>query len=604
MQVLLRPDVAAVPHDHLIDLAVHDRVGTHDVRPGAGNQIGPQVVARSPAVDAVAVGRYDRQSALSPRRRPDEGVQACAFVRHRCGDRTREQAGTDVLHRAEVTGLASVDPEDAYLVAIPPLHQPLETVGEEGIAVANEDGATVDPPPQMTDRAGTAQESGGLVGDMHGRATQVCSDVVSPIVDVHRDVAGMRTHRIQGEIQQRNPIDGAQGLGPKVRQGAQPSAQPGGENDRAQLTATLRAGRHLSSVSTPPTAHPAEFDHGRHKRRTVATPVVELGGVGGACGRRTPSPPPIQHSVPMPARAQPDPATLPVLVRMADAQAAGLTKDQVRQRVRSGRWQPMSTGIYLREHVTSDDPFEDERLQHAHRARAAVMTHAESVIALSSAAAIHGLPLVSPLPEVVHLISATGRAGLRAGVNIHRLPLLARDVLDGEIPVTTPLRTWIDISRTSTLADSLALADAAVRRGYFTSGEAQLAATDLRGRGCRRVRAAAVLVDGRRESPLESWSAACFHAWGLPAPDPQAVILDRQGSFVARVDFLWKEQGVIGEADGALKYADPRTIYDEKLREDRLRTLGFRVIRWGWDDLRHPDDLRFRLFGALARLGR
>lgn len=302
----------------------------------------------------------------------------------------------------------------------------------------------------------------------------------------------------------------------------------------------------------------------------------------------------------MPARAQQDPPDLPDLVRMAQAQAAGLTKDQVRQRVRSGAWQAMSTGIYLRRPVASNDPFEAERLQHAIRARAAVMTHADSVIALSSAAAVHGLPLVTPLPDIVHVISPTGRAGVRAGVNIHRLPLLVRDVLDGDVPVTTPLRTWIDISRISPLADSLAVGDAAVRRGYVTPDEVQVAVAQLRGRGCRRVRTAAVLIDGRRESPLESWSAACFHAWGLPMPEPQAVILDRQGFFVARVDFLWEARGVIGEADGALKYADPQTIYDEKRREDRLRALGFRVIRWGWADLRRPDDLRFRLFRALS----
>jgi hypothetical protein len=40
-----------------------------------------------------------------------------------------------------------------------------------------------------------------------------------------------------------------------------------------------------------------------------------------------------------------------------------------------------------------------------------------------------------------------------------------------------------------------------------------------------------------------------------------------------------------------MKYADGNgdILFQEKLREDRLRRLGYTVIRVTWDDLRRPE---------------
>lgn len=312
----------------------------------------------------------------------------------------------------------------------------------------------------------------------------------------------------------------------------------------------------------------------------------------------------------MPSHSGPDPLGLPDLVTNEEARAAGLTDDQVRQRVRSGRWRPVARGVYLRHATQLVDPHEVARLEHVHRALAAGMTHVDSVIALQSAAAVRGLPTVSELPPEVHLISARGRSGTRDGVSIHRLPLDPADVTllpnrPGSDPahrhllVTSPLRTWVDIARSSTLADGLSVGDRALRQGLVRADELSEAADLVRGRGSRRVRVAASLVHAGRETPLESWSAACFHEWGLPEPQVQVVVEDDTGRFVGRVDFLWDEFGIIGEADGALKYEHREAIYAEKRREDWLRELGFRVIRWGWADLRRPARLRQRLEAAL-----
>lgn len=121
-----------------------------------------------------------------------------------------------------------------------------------------------------------------------------------------------------------------------------------------------------------------------------------------------------------------------------------------------------------------------------------------------------------------------------------------------------------------------------------------------------RGRKALDLVDGRRESPLESWSFVRLHGRGIAMPIPQAEVFDEDGRFVARVDGWWPEHGTVCEVDGRQKYAlgannNPstiagplvqesaeatrRAIVAEKVREDRLRALGLQVVRWGYLDV-------------------
>jgi hypothetical protein len=52
---------------------------------------------------------------------------------------------------------------------------------------------------------------------------------------------------------------------------------------------------------------------------------------------------------------------------------------------------------------------------------------------------------------------------------------------------------------------------------------------------------------------------------------------------ISRVDFLWPDQRVIGEADGLAKYKDILDLHAEKLRQERLERAGWTVVRWTWD---------------------
>lgn len=120
--------------------------------------------------------------------------------------------------------------------------------------------------------------------------------------------------------------------------------------------------------------------------------------------------------------------------------------------------------------------------------------------------------------------------------------------------------------------------------------------------GIRRAVAAVAHMNVRRESPLESRSYLFFYEQDLPLPEMRVTIYDDDGVFVARVDFLWRRQRTIGEADGRGKYTDRDVLYAEKQREDRLRELGYEVVRWDWDGVtRAPQRKGARIRAAFAR---
>jgi very-short-patch-repair endonuclease len=67
------------------------------------------------------------------------------------------------------------------------------------------------------------------------------------------------------------------------------------------------------------------------------------------------------------------------------------------------------------------------------------------------------------------------------------------------------------------------------------------------------------------------------------------------------VDFLFRQERVVVEFDGAVKYGGAAqsgqlALVAEKRREDAIRRLGYVVVRLTWADLRNPERV-----GALVR---
>jgi hypothetical protein len=123
--------------------------------------------------------------------------------------------------------------------------------------------------------------------------------------------------------------------------------------------------------------------------------------------------------------------------------------------------------------------------------------------------------------------------------------------------------------------------------------------------GVRKARAAIALSEPLTESVLESRSRLKLHDFGLPRPTPQVSIANEWGGFVARVDFYWDEFGVVGEADGDVKYGgiDPEPLINENKRHGQLNDLDLGVVRWGTRDLRDFASVADRLRREFARRG-
>jgi hypothetical protein len=90
------------------------------------------------------------------------------------------------------------------------------------------------------------------------------------------------------------------------------------------------------------------------------------------------------------------------------------------------------------------------------------------------------------------------------------------------------------------------------------------------------------------------------------SPRPGAIstsmpIADEQGIF-AYGDLGWPRLWTIAECDGLSKYADPRVLCREKLRQERIEQAGWEVVRMTWHQVTHqPEATAARIRAAIPR---
>lgn len=137
------------------------------------------------------------------------------------------------------------------------------------------------------------------------------------------------------------------------------------------------------------------------------------------------------------------------------------------------------------------------------------------------------------------------------------------------------------------------VADGALHSGRLLPAElAEALVRAAHRRGTPAARRAGAFADGASESVGECRSRVAVHRAGLPAPALQWQVQGVRG-LLGRVDFGWEELRTVGEFDGRSKYGrllQPGqtaggAVVAEKIREDRLRDEGLRVVRWTWDEL-------------------
>lgn len=197
-------------------------------------------------------------------------------------------------------------------------------------------------------------------------------------------------------------------------------------------------------------------------------------------------------------------------------------------------------------------------------------------IALShhSGLAVSGISLHG-VDDLVHVVRMDDGQGRRStGLQMHRaVPADMVTEVNG-LPVVEPALACLQVATVFGVEAGLVSADAGLRARAFDADGLRRAAPAVSGRGASAARTVSSFADGRAESAGESRSRWLFHVIGLPAPLLQAVIVDGDKRFVARVDFAFPDQRTIVEFDGLGKYA---AAVD--LRAERRGRTG--SVTWG-----------------------
>lgn len=205
-----------------------------------------------------------------------------------------------------------------------------------------------------------------------------------------------------------------------------------------------------------------------------------------------------------------------------------------------------------------------------------------------SAALVWGIELVeAPVEHDVTVARNRGGAGWR-GTRVHRRDLAGgeRTVVDG-LRVTSELRTVLDLCRALPLAEAVAAADSALRKGLVTVDELIAAAVALpAGRGRPAVVRAVRLVDPDSGSVLESLCRVLLVLAGFVPPETQYVVRSADGRLVGRVDFAWPELKLVVETDGFAFHSDRERYRSDRRRGNALVLAGWRVLRFSWEDVR------------------
>lgn len=264
----------------------------------------------------------------------------------------------------------------------------------------------------------------------------------------------------------------------------------------------------------------------------------------------------------------------------AQARSCGETWRTIARALESNVWLEIMRGVFVERAVWETLDQED---QHRCRLHGRLLAKRNPwAAARRSGAVMHDLPLIGFPPERPQLVR--DRAGGRSrGHDRHEriadLPDEDVVVIDG-VRTTALARTWAEIAAEEAFRNAVVLADAVLRKG-ITRDELFAKA---KGAVARR---AAEFAEPLAESALESISRVAFLTIGVPIPRPQIRVL-YAGEEIARVDNLWDEYNTIGQADGALKYKDSARVLRDKRQDERLESVGFEVVRWGWDQAWRP----------------
>jgi very-short-patch-repair endonuclease len=270
-----------------------------------------------------------------------------------------------------------------------------------------------------------------------------------------------------------------------------------------------------------------------------------------------------------------------------EARCAGLTHSSLQGKA----WRRLGAELYCWEGLRQDPWLQLSALLR--------MLPREAVFAGATAAWMLGLDLVPDDP--VEIIVSIG-SGIRSrpGLTVRRGELPASDVATIRgLRATTLHRTLCDLCLRLPAVNALIAIDMAVHMGFTDANVLRRYSDAVQGRaGAYRLRSLAALA-ADAESPMETrlrW--LLIHA-GLPHPEVQTKLRDREQRFLGRADLYYPVARLILEYDGT-NHRD-RLVQDNR-RQNLLINAGFRLLRFTATDIyQHPEVVVAQVRSALSR---
>ena len=247
----------------------------------------------------------------------------------------------------------------------------------------------------------------------------------------------------------------------------------------------------------------------------------------------------------------------------------GFSADAVKRRAAAGRLHRLHRGVYAVGHTAL-------RVE-GHWMAAVLALGGDAVLSHGTAAGAWDLRRRGSGAIHVTVPSTSGRKR-RDGIRLHRSRTLTPSdtTTHRGIPITTPVRTIIDLARTLTgrpLEHALDLAD---QRHLIDF-------SDLRNRPIPPSLQAVLTRYSAGTTPTRSEMEERFLALcddhGIPRPHVNTRVEGQE------VDFVWPDRRLIVEVDGYAYHRSPSAFEADRERDVTLVLAGWRVLRFTWTQI-------------------